>query len=112
MMLKQHRLRKLSDVLRAVRSGHRRARSGPFSLTCGKNEGGVRFAVVVPTAVSKRATVRNRLRRRIREVLRALTPALPPSFCADCAIRAYPGAEKLSFSDVAAHIEKLLYHSV
>lgn len=89
-------------------------RSGPFSLfySSGADSEGSRYAIVVPTTVSKRATVRNRVRRRISEVIRALEASKKRPRMHDCIIRAYPGAEKLSFADITEHIEELLVRSV
>lgn len=89
-------------------------RLGPFSLfyAPGSDPEGSRYAIVVPASVSKRATVRNRIRRRISEVIRALEAATKHKKVRDCIIRVYPGAEKLSFSEIAEHIEELLARSV
>lgn len=109
MLPKKSRLSSRQDFARilAVKGGYR---SGPFSLKAVKSPlPHNRFAVTVPTTVSKKATVRNTLRRRFHAILEKANPKLQPGF--DCVFRAYPGAEKLDFSALEAHIYDLLSHS-
>ena len=113
MLPKRRRLASRGDIVRVAHSKNR-VRSGPFSLFCALSTDleGSRYAIVVPTSVSKRATARNRIRRRISEIIRALEAATKHKKTHDCIIRAYPGAEKLSFFEITEHIEELLARSV
>jgi len=67
-----------------------------------------RFGLVVGTAISKKATVRNRLRRRLREVLRLKIKAgqIKPGF--DVVINVKPEALTMEYQQLDKEINELL----
>ena len=102
MLPKKSRLSSRQDFARILASKGS-YRSGPFSLRVIRNSlSHNRFAITIPVTVSKKATVRNTLRRRFHAILEKANPKLHIGF--DCAFRAYPGAEKLDFAALEAHI--------
>jgi ribonuclease P protein component len=65
-----------------------------------------KFGVVVPSRVSKKATVRNLLRRRIQARLRHFSADIRPGYWA--VITVQPGAQHLTFTDIQQVIERAL----
>ncbi len=77
MLPRQHRLVKSRDIQRVLRLG-RYVRSPRINIKHAANpKGGQRFAFVVSTKVSKRATVRNRIRRQLRALVAAQMQSFP-----------------------------------
>lgn len=79
MFSRVHRLAKEADITRVLRKG--RKFFDPFftlRMYYGETATAARFAIVVSTKVSKKATQRNRLRRILREVLRAQLAFIRP----------------------------------
>ncbi len=72
-----------------------------------KNElGHRRFAVIVSTKISKKATERNLLKRRLRELLKVSSDKLPTSY--DFVLYTKKGIQNLSFQELKKEFEKLL----
>ncbi len=106
MLAPAHRLRKETDIRTLFSKG-----KGAFDPTCGVKfrANGLdvsRFAVVVGSAVSKEAVMRNRVRRRLREIVRARLPRIKPGF--DVALMARPPAARASFAALEAAVERSL----
>ncbi len=72
----------------------------------GTPKGSVRFAIVVATTVTKRATERNAIRRRLREHLRLLIPSFISG--ADFVVIARPPARTLARKKLLAAVDVLL----
>ncbi len=105
MLSKKNRLAKDLDIKKVFARGRSFLNSGISLRFLPKaGEGEARFAVVVSTKVSKKATKRNRLKRLIREELKSRLRTFP---CGDYIISVRPTAEKLEekkFLDLAAQI--------
>ena len=78
MLPRAHRLLRRQDFDAVYRRG--RVRRGRLLTirSLQQAEGPIRVGFVVGTAVSKRATIRNRIKRQLRHVSLALLPNLPP----------------------------------
>lgn len=106
MLPKENRLVKREDF-KGVFRGHLRARRGPFQLVCEKNTiSKARFGFVVSLSVSKKAVRRNKLRRQLHEIVRMMFFQKISGY--DCIIRAYAGADELSYDDVKQHVVELV----
>lgn len=80
MLSKKYRLTKEKDFKRIKASG-RSFFSSWFRVRClNNNQETSRFAVVISTKVSKKASQRNRLRRQIREIIRLNKPKIKEGF--------------------------------
>ena len=105
MLSKKNRLAKDLDIKKVFARGRSFLNSGISLRFLPKaGAGDARFAVVVSTKVSKRATKRNRLKRLIREELKSHLKTFPYG---DYIISVRPTAEKLEekkFLDLAAQI--------
>lgn len=86
-----------------LRRRGRRARSGPISIrhVPAPAPGSARVAYAISRKVGN-AVVRNRVRRRLREIARMLERdgSLPAG---DWLVIVAPGADRVSFADLAAH---------
>lgn len=70
-----------SPFIRSVLRNGQRIHRGPFTLYIATNENGTaRLAIIVPGAIDKRSTVRNRIKRQLREALRSLLPEISPDW--------------------------------
>ena len=110
MLPKSLRLKLDADFSRVYRKGFR-SHSRNFLLTQSANTlSHPRFAVVVPKAVSKKATVRNLLRRQVHEVIaKTLTTSTKLSDMAvDILISAKKGSETLTFEALSTELAPLL----
>ena len=103
---KKYRITARGDFT-GVFKGTIRARSGPFLFMCRKNDLPYsRFGFIVSLAVSKKAVARNKLRRKLHEITRSLFSFLPSGY--DCVIRAYPGADTLTYREIHNNVLFLL----
>lgn len=98
MFSKKHRLAKSKDIS-LVYSRGRAFFSSYFTVKVLARQGDVRFAIVVSTKVSKRATRRNSIRRHLRETLRPRIPELRP---ADYVITVKPAAAAMEPKELRA----------
>lgn len=113
MLAREQRLAKRSDILRVYRYG-RSTKQGQLALRVfwvkdpalieGRTAT-VRFAVVVPNKLSKKATVRNKIKRRIREALRKLP--IQTGYPADVVVSAFPSAKDMTFDEILAILHAL-----
>lgn len=105
MLPKEHRLTKKQDFA-AVRKHGRSFFSSLFRVSVRPSKGEhSRFAVVVSTKVSKKATDRNRLRRQIREVVRAQLPKIGTGY--DVVISVRSSARDASFAKLSEELDTL-----
>jgi len=100
-----NRLHTNKDILTVFRKGER-IRRGFFTLYF-LPQAELRATVIVDTKLSKRAVVRNQVKRHIRAILQEAM--LPKGYFV---ARAYPGLEKLSFSELQTLITQCLNHPV
>lgn len=84
--------------------------SPPFTIkVLRENEPTIRFGVVIPARVSKKATVRNKIKRRIVEVIRLDLNRLKTGFKVMILVR--PAAINKNYREIKEEIEKLFKQS-
>jgi ribonuclease P protein component len=94
---KQHRLKARGDF-QGVFAAHKKARLGPFTVLCRRNNLSCsRFGFVVSTSVSKKAVSRNVIRRQLHEIVYTSLPRLRSGH--DCIVRVFPEALHLSYKE-------------
>lgn len=104
-MNRSSRMPRSDDIQRVLRFGGR-ADAGMISGRFLPNRAGrARFAFVIPRAVDKRSTARNRLRRRIREWFRARPDSMAAPL--DIVIVARKGAEAYSRTHLYEELERI-----
>ncbi len=105
----ENRLKKEKDIKRAL-AGKIAAGGAALSLRAAANDlPAARFCFVVSKRVSKKAPARNLVKRRLRAAAAVLMGRIAPGF--DCAVIARPGAEKKTYRELAAEMEKILAKS-
>lgn len=104
MFKRANRLAKDKDIKRVFGKG-RGLFTPLFSLKYIKTAGVPRFAIVISTKVSKKATVRNRLRRILRERIRKELGRIQ---AADYAIVLKPSAAKCGEQDLIDRVKEAL----
>ncbi len=106
MYAQKHRLRLRKDFEHLFAQG-KTVHSSTFSLKFINNSSTEnRFAVVVSTKVSKKATVRNLIKRRLREIIRRdLLPVIHGHY--DIAFLTRSGIEKLSYNELRTFVSEL-----
>lgn len=109
MLARPHRLTRARDIRQVLRSG--RSRRGKTLLVRFVPHTGAtaRFAVVVSTKVSKKATVRNRLKRQIRDLLKRHLQRFPGRN--DYLVSVVPQTPLPTYHDLQHDINALLSHS-
>ncbi len=101
-----HRLRADADFTRLMKNSRRFFTPSIMARVARTGGPHTRFAFVVSTKVSKRATARNTVKRRMREIVRALLPGITPGF--DVLLSVKPDILKKEFEDLRIELTELL----
>jgi ribonuclease P protein component len=101
-----NRLRKETEIKRALASPIRRKSGLLACKTAANNLAAGRFCFIVSKKVSNKAVVRNKLKRRLRAATAGLLDRIKPGF--DCVLIAFPGLETKDYSEIAATLQKVL----
>lgn len=110
MLPRRFRLSKSKDIKQVFRLG-RTFRFGDVRIKIlpRHEKGFSRFAVVVSTAISKKATDRNKIKRRIRHALVEFLPSIQPGY--DVIISPYPTIIKKEYGEIQESVKILLYRA-
>lgn len=109
MLPPENRLKKEKEIKRALAGKIAAGGAALFLRAAATDLPAARFCFVVSKRVSKKAPARNLVKRRLRAAAAALMGRITPGF--DCAVIARPGAEKKTYRELAAEMEKILAKS-
>ena len=105
MLPQRYRLKRKKDIERVFKNG-RGFKEDFLILKVAKNNlKDPRFAFIVPSKVSKKATLRNKIRRRLSELVRLKIKKIKKGI--DGVLVAVPGLEEKSFWEIEETINKI-----
>jgi len=103
----RNRIKETKDLKKVLKEG-RRAKNEDLAVVFQTNHKKLtRFAFIISTKISKKATIRNRLKRRLSEIIQKQNKNILAGF--DVVIVPSPSLEKKDFKGITKQVNKVMY---